>query len=158
MDNANVVSLKVISRLLMITGRRVQQLASQEWIPKEGRGKYPLVGAVQGYIKFLQDEQSDQTKLATHNRAQEMRTREIELRVAEKEGQLIDLDEAMGLFEEITGDYISILRGLPAQITRDVRERTRLEKIIDRQCSHLSSRFSKKRKNLRKGRKASRTN
>lgn len=44
-----------IARLLNITERRVQQLAQEGVIPKSGRGRYPLAGSVQGYVRYLQD-------------------------------------------------------------------------------------------------------
>ena len=44
-----------IARLLNITERRVQQLAADRIIPRAQRGQYPLVGAVQGYVRFLQE-------------------------------------------------------------------------------------------------------
>ena len=44
-----------IARLLNVTERRVQQLAAQGVIPRATRGEYPLVGSVQGYVRFLQE-------------------------------------------------------------------------------------------------------
>jgi len=44
-----------IAKLLMLTERRVQQLAKDGIIPKAERGRYELAPAVQGYIRFLQD-------------------------------------------------------------------------------------------------------
>lgn len=43
------------AKLFNITERRVQQLAKEGIIPKVARGKYPLLGAVRGYITFLQE-------------------------------------------------------------------------------------------------------
>ena len=42
-----------IAKLLMLTERRVQQLTAEGVIPKPERGRYELVGAVQGYIGYL---------------------------------------------------------------------------------------------------------
>lgn len=44
-----------IAKLFNLTERRVQQLAKDGIIPKDERGKYDLVGAVRGYIKYLQE-------------------------------------------------------------------------------------------------------
>lgn len=46
-----------IASLLMLTPRRVQQLAKDGVIPKDGHGRYQLAPAVQGYIRFLQERQ-----------------------------------------------------------------------------------------------------
>src|SRR3954453_6727073 len=45
--------LDTISQLLDLTPRRVQQLSAEGVIPRAQRGRYELVPAVQGYIRFL---------------------------------------------------------------------------------------------------------
>lgn len=52
---AQTFPLATISRLLDLTPRRVQQLSSEGIIPKAERGKYELVPAVQGYIRYLKE-------------------------------------------------------------------------------------------------------
>ena len=44
-----------MAKLLMVSERRVQQLAKEGVIPRADRGRYELVPTVQGYIKYLQD-------------------------------------------------------------------------------------------------------
>lgn len=44
-----------IAKLLLITPRRLQQLAKDGHVPKAERGRYDLVAAVQGYVKYLRD-------------------------------------------------------------------------------------------------------
>ena len=45
----------VIAKLLDLTDRRVQQLTSEGVIPKTERGRYELVPAVRGYVRYLRD-------------------------------------------------------------------------------------------------------
>jgi len=47
--------LDFISKLLDLTPRRVQQLSSEGVIPKAERGRYELVPAIQGYIRYLKE-------------------------------------------------------------------------------------------------------
>ena len=47
--------LDTIAKLLDLTPRRIQQLSSEGVIPKAERGRYELVPAVQGYIKYLKE-------------------------------------------------------------------------------------------------------
>ena len=47
--------LGTIAKLLLLTERRVQQLAKEGHIPRAERGRYELVPAVQGYIRYLRD-------------------------------------------------------------------------------------------------------
>nr|DAN07190.1 MAG TPA: DNA packaging protein [Caudoviricetes sp.] len=44
-----------MAKLLMVSERRIQQLAKEGVIPRADRGRYELVPTVQGYIKYLQD-------------------------------------------------------------------------------------------------------
>lgn len=44
-----------IAKLLELTERRVYQLAAQGIIPRTPKGRYELVPAVRGYIKYLRD-------------------------------------------------------------------------------------------------------
>jgi len=52
------VSTDRLSRVLMISPRRVQQLVKEGVLTKEGRGRYPLVPNVQAYIKYWQERAS----------------------------------------------------------------------------------------------------
>lgn len=42
------------AKLFNLGERRIQQLAKDGVIPREARGKYPLIGTIQGYVTFLQ--------------------------------------------------------------------------------------------------------
>ena len=52
---AQTYPIDTIAKLLDLTPRRVQQLSGEGVIPKAERGRYELVPAVQGYIKYLRD-------------------------------------------------------------------------------------------------------
>lgn len=51
----NECSVKVLSELLMLSERRVQQLVKEGVLPRKKIGKYDLVLCVQAYIKHLSD-------------------------------------------------------------------------------------------------------
>src|SRR3972149_9929233 len=52
---AQTYPVAVISKLLDLTPRRVQHLANEGVIPKAEKGRYELVPAVRGYIRYLRD-------------------------------------------------------------------------------------------------------
>lgn len=52
---SQTVGAPTLSKVLMLTPRRIQQLTSDGVLIKEGRGKYPLIPNVQNYIKYWQD-------------------------------------------------------------------------------------------------------
>jgi phage terminase Nu1 subunit (DNA packaging protein) len=135
---SNEVDTQTAAALLKVTPRWIQQLAKDGWIKPAGRGKWPLVGLVQGYIDFLKDENARKTKAAGNSELQRVRAREIELRIAKEDRSVIDLDEAIGAFEILCGEFNSIISGLPARITRNSRERQRIEAICDEERARLS--------------------
>lgn len=58
MADSPTCKVTALARLLNVTERRVQQLAKDGIISKPLKGKYDLVGCVQGYIRYLQDRDS----------------------------------------------------------------------------------------------------
>lgn len=117
--------------LLMIGMDRIRQLQKAGHIPRSEKGRVPLVGAVQGYIRFLKDEERRATKTASESRVRDARAREIELRTAREEGELAPTEEGVAFVQEVIGTMVARLNGLPAQLTRDLDERRRIEAAID---------------------------
>ena len=54
LESATKVSVQVIARLLMISERRVQQLANEGVIPRTESRRYNLEESVQAYIQYIQ--------------------------------------------------------------------------------------------------------
>lgn len=126
------IGAEVAAALIMVTPRRLQQLTTEGWIKREGRGQYTIKDVVQGYIAFKDDLLRKAEKNATENRIRDARAREIELRTAREEGALIPTDEAVAYTQAIVGELISHMNGLPAQITRNLDERRKIEAMLDR--------------------------
>lgn len=124
------VSLDVAAQLIMVTPRWVQKLAKDGWIPKAERGRYSLIGVVQGYINFLKDEARRASKSAADSRVRDARAREIELRVARQQADLIAYAEHVAILDEIIGHIRAEMDGAPARITRDLTVRQELQGII----------------------------
>ena len=90
-------SIETISKLLMLSERRCQQLVNDGVIPKKERGKYELVQSVQGYVKFLRerafggvantDQHGEKTRLIT------AQANIAEMNDAELRGDLVRVDE-----------------------------------------------------------------
>ena len=82
-----------IADMLGITDRHLRRLANEGILPKETRGRYPMKGCVQGYIKYLQalristDERSGEA-----TRLSKVRADTYELELAEKRGELYRRD------------------------------------------------------------------
>jgi len=93
-----------IAMLLMITDRRLRQLAQEGTVPKATHGRYPLIGCVQGYVKYLQQLKSGTDERASEaTRLTKVRADVHEIELAEKRGELYPrevIDQA--LFEACT--------------------------------------------------------
>lgn len=123
----DLITLDVAGRLLMIGVERVRQLVKAGYIQRPKPGYTTIVSAVQGYIRFLKDEDRKSTKTAAASRATEARTAEIELRIAERKRDLIPQEEANMAMDLLVGVVVAELSGLPARLTRDVGMRRKYE-------------------------------
>lgn len=144
-----MIPVDVAARLVMVTPRRIQQLAREGYIPPAIRGRYQMVGVVQGYIKSLTDEKRSQSRNEHENRIRDARAREIELRIAEKDGVLIDLEEHEAVLDEIVGMFREATGGLPARLTRDPVKRREIEDQVNELLSDIAARLDKRSRELR---------
>lgn len=127
----DAISFDVAGRLLMIGPDRIRQLVKAGYIQKVKPGFTTIVSAVQGYIRFLKDEDRKNTQKGAAGKATEARTREIELRIAERKRDLIPQEDARAAIAQITATMRAEFTGLPARWTRDMAERRRLEQEVD---------------------------
>lgn len=136
-----LVTLDVAAQLIMVTPRWVQKLTKDGWIPKSERGRYSLIGVVQGYINFLKDEARRASKSAADSRVRDARAREIELRVARQQADLIPYAEHVAILDEILGHIRAEMEGAPARITRDLGIRDELKGVIHGSLDKASRRL-----------------
>lgn len=132
------VSTARAAKLLGVTPVRIRQLIAEGYIAKTGRDRIVLEVAVQGYLRFRNDDNRRSSKSASASRVQDARAREIDLKVAEREGRLVDIVEHIDLFAEVFGALKAGLAGVPARLTRDMSFRRKIEQEIDdvlRQCA-----------------------
>lgn len=117
MADSNVVAGPVLAKLLNLTERRLQQLAKEGVIPRQERGKYPLIGCVNGYVKFLQDKlagsgdardlSSERAKLAR------IQSEHTELRVKQLRGELVPAAAAVHVLEALASAMKTRLTSMP---------------------------------------------
>lgn len=145
-DGANhprgqLVNTEQAARLIMKSPERVRQLAKAGWIAQAGAPsdrRYRQLDVVQGYIRFRDDEDKRTSKIAAHSRIQDARSREFELKNAQREGRLIDLDEVLAVIESIVAMFRLQLAGLPARVTRDLQLRRTIETAVYDILDHIA--------------------
>lgn len=155
-DGANhprgpLINTEQAARLLMKSAERVRQLAKEGWITQAGSAqdrRYRLLDVVQGYIRFRDDEDRRTNKSAAHSRITDARSREVELKNAQREGRLIELDEAVAVIEAVIGLLRSLLSGLAARVTRDLSLRRTIETAVNDILNNISDLAAQRAKAL----------
>lgn len=110
-----------IAKLLMISERRLQQLAKEGVIPKTERGRYELAPTVQAYIKFIRDRKSANPESTIDFNFEKARKTKAEADLAEMEvekarGSLVTADDVARAIEN---DYLYIkdrFRTIPTRV------------------------------------------
>jgi hypothetical protein len=124
MEAGNEYSGSVVAKLLCITERRLQQLAREGVVPKSSRGKYPLIGSVQGYVRYLQTsgEQAegarDPEKMKPFERRAWYEGELDKLQLSQKRGQLVPAIEVESKFAELLKQIAQFLETLPDMLER----------------------------------------
>ena len=120
--------VKTIAKLLMLTDRRVQQLAKEGIIPKGERGRYELAPVVQAYIRYLQDRVAGDPGEGTHDwgaaRAKHMSAKAdlAELELMKARSEVIDATEVKRAWQILLGEVRAGLIGAtPARISQALR-------------------------------------
>jgi hypothetical protein len=152
MEPADLVSTAFLSEVLGLTKQGLARLSRENILPKVDRGQYELAASVQRYIDFkVRSEVSRSAPEPNGDRVKQARAAQIERRMAREDREIIALAEAVATVDEVAGEYLQSIGSLPARITRDPRERQRIEAICDAERLRLSDRFVKKARDLRSG-------
>ena len=104
----------VISRLLDLSERRVQQLSREGVIPKAERGQYDLIGSVRGYVRYLRD-QALKAQAGAPDYAAE-RARFIRARADLAEMEAKEKRRALIAAEQIEAAWIAVLALLKTRL------------------------------------------
>lgn len=124
-----------IAKLFMVSERRVQQLVKMGIVPKNDHGRYELVPAVQGYVRYLQEraqgrpgapEDYHQEK----SRLVKLQADKAQLEVEELAGQLVRADDVKREWEEMLGDMKGRLLGLPSKAAPIVAPQTHPGEVL----------------------------
>lgn len=112
-------SLDTISKLLDLTPRRVQQLSKEGVIPKSERGRYELVPAVRGYIRYLKERSINPgvvsfDEVRARKTAAEAEMAELEL--LEKKGDLLPMQQVVDTWLDMVAACRTKMLSMPAKL------------------------------------------
>ena len=143
-EPAGTISTSQAAKLLMVSEMWVGKLHKMEYIPKAGRGKWNLVAVVQGYIRFLKDEDRRSSKSAAQSRITDIKAARLEMQMQADRRELVPLDDARLVLDTAASLMQSNLMAVPAKFTRDVKERRRLEAMIAEALGKIADGIDKK--------------
>lgn len=147
-DAPGVINREKLAALLMMTPRNLSRLVADGWIQKTEDDKYTVVGGVQGHIRYMRDTARRGMTSTSDQELKSERSATLRLKREHLQGNLIELEEHRALFAEFAGTIRVMLAQLPAEITRDQGERTRIEAICDRTLADLAARFEQSARDL----------
>lgn len=124
---AGMITAEQAARLLMLSDERIRQLSAEGYIPKADRNSYPLVGTVQGYIRFLRDEDRRSSKVKADSDLKKARTVQIERWIEREEAKLVPKAEAVAYTEAVVGMLIAGLESLPERDALGAEDRRRFD-------------------------------
>ena len=117
---ATSFNIQAIAKLLKLSERRIQQLAKEEIIPKAERGKYDLVGSVQGYIDYLKakvgGEFTAEEVLKNKNKLLKAKAELAEIEKMKATGELIPKEEVKRTWLELVQKVKQKLLSIPNKV------------------------------------------
>lgn len=120
-DDEPTLTLAEAAKLVKLDKRRIQQLHKEGWIPKADRGRYPVVGLVQGVTDYYRDLLNKGSKKLDEDarlKAAQANLRELEL--AKQRGLVMDTETVDRLVSEVIVRMNASLDALPSRSAVDL--------------------------------------
>jgi hypothetical protein len=130
-DADGTVSIEFFARVYELNVERIRQLIKEGWIPRGPRGRVNFIQGIRGMDRYRQDQLKRSTERLGDTKIKDARAREIEMRIAQKTGALIEYGEALAICQTLFGALKAELDGLPAGVTRERELRHRIEDRIN---------------------------
>ena len=118
-----------LATLFHLTERRIQQLAKDKIIPKAKRGKYDLMAAIRGYVKYLQERAAGRAE-GTYNDTTDIKTERKRLIKAQADktecenqklrGELVSFALVQDVLCETAVLYASSIDALPGRLANEL--------------------------------------
>lgn len=144
-----VVTFEQAAKVAGYTPGIINHYAKMGLIKQTPDGKITLGAAMQGIVTHLRQVRKGKTTLTAANKVAEAKAREIELRVAEREGEVMPTVEIDELFTTIFANLRLRLSSIPARVTRNADTRYLIETEINDALSNLSNSFAQEADRLR---------
>ena len=126
----------------------LDKLESSGVIHREPGGGFNLAASRVGFIRHLRRERTTTAKGAEEAAFLKAKRVALEVRTEERLGKLVPVELLNEMIDSITGMYRIELSALPASLTRDVRERRRLEDLIRKMLHRIANEAARRAGNV----------
>jgi len=137
-DEPGIISTAVACQLLMLSRQRIDQLVAAGHLQRHGPGRFRTVDVVQGYIRFLRDEDRRSSKSAADSRMRDAKAHDIEVRTQQRLSRLIPLDVYDEMIDNFAGVIRSEFAGLAAASTREIPARRIIEREVNARLRRIA--------------------
>lgn len=141
-----------LAEYLGLSNRRVYTLTQEGVLSRDGT-RYNLVESIAAYVAYKVKVEATPRKDAPTGGLNQVREEQIRRRMKIEARELIPLSEAVLAMDTVTGDFLTTISSLPVQITRDLDERKRIEKVCDFARGQLEKKFAERSAALQAGRR-----
>lgn len=135
--HSTTLTLAQAAALIGKSPRWVQILVQQGWIQRDRAGEYPLVALVRGVLDYQQDLLDRREKLAREVRAGNARTREIEIRTAQRMAGLISARDTIEVVDGMARLATAEFSTLPERFCPDPAPREALRAEVNRSFARI---------------------
>lgn len=137
------IAIDVFARIYELNPERIRQLIKEGWIPKGPHGRVNFVAGIRGMDRYRQDQLARANARQNDSKIKDARAREIEMRIAQKTGALIEFDEALSICQTLFGLLKSELDGLAASVSREREMRHRIQDRLDGALKRVGKRIER---------------
>jgi len=134
------VSAGELADLVGVDPRMIRFYAARDVAVRTDRGQYDLRQSIRNLISEARRTGEPNENRKAEARLKEARAREVELRIAERNRELIPMDDAMEVVDGLMGLIRDELSMLPARLTRNLDDRAKIEAEIDQMLGRFADR------------------
>lgn len=150
-----LIGLADAATLIGKSETHVLTLVREGLLKRAGRGQYRPAEVAQAALKYRESDDRRSSQTEERKRLDAAKARGEELRAAQQEHRLVEMEDVEAVFTDILGTYRSELSGVPAASTRDLSVRSKIEKHLNGAIDRCRSRFEEASEALRAGREVS---
>lgn len=139
-----ILSAELLGAAVGVSPEYLRKLARAGRFKAVSRGRFKSIDVFRGMRAALLDH-SKKSRTSDEARAlAAARRREIEIRTAAMEGDLLSMESLLEVIGDVVGSFRSRLAGVPAAVTRDPAMRARIESEIEAALDKCRADFRKK--------------